>query len=170
MNKHEERIRDFIQQENLGQYSIREALTRVVKHEFGRVKALEAEHTLQALPGRFSDLVFEDHVASLYVLDWPEGDPGTEIHDHGESEGAVYIVRGTVKETFYSGSFQVVRYWHEGQVLIIPKNYVHKFEDGTRGNESCSLHLYEPPLTHMNYYKPGPGGVLVQEGGWDEVR
>jgi hypothetical protein len=168
MNDHEMRLRMFIKGEGLEERSMREVLTRVVKQEHGDIKAIAAAAELQNAPERFSDLIFEDHVTSLYELSWPPGDPGTEIHDHGESTGAVYIVRGTVKETFWANNFKVVRYWREGQVILIPKNYIHKFEDGSNGTEACSLHLYEPPLKHMNFYQDMGNGLLVPSGQWDE--
>jgi len=77
------------------------------------------------------------------------------------------VVRGTIKETFWANNFKVTRYWREGQVLVLPKGYVHKFEDASQGDEACSLHLYEPPLTHMTFYQDN-NGILVPCGYWDE--
>ena len=87
-----------------------------------------------------------------------------ELHDHGESSGAVVVASGTLTET-------TVRSTHHG-VAMISSHYVEAGEHRCFGpryvhdliNESdepaLSVHVYGPRLATMSYYEIQPGGRL----------
>src|SRR5712664_2674369 len=79
---------------------------------------------------RYAFLAYEDSRVSAWLLGWPEGNPGAEIHDHGDSCAAVSVVSGTVRETVYTPEgAQAVRHLPAGECVQIPRAYIHKFED-----------------------------------------
>ena len=117
---------------------------------------------------RYALLAYQDARVSAWLLGWPEGNPGTEIHDHGDSHAAVAVISGTVRETLYAEhGTQTVRDLPAGSIVRIPKEYIHKFEDERVGSEGLSLHLYSPPLARMGYWGYRPDGTFGRAGEWD---
>jgi hypothetical protein len=126
--------------------------------------AIDAVHSC-----RYALLAYEDARVSAWLLGWPGENPGTEIHDHGDSHAAVAVTSGTVKETLYTpNGTRTVRNLPAGECVRIPREYIHKFEDADHaGSEGLSLHLYSPPLRRMGYYGYRPDGSFARTGGWD---
>jgi len=100
-----------------------------------------------------------------WAIGWPPGGR-IELHDHGESSGAVVVATGTLTETS-------VRPTREDTALIsthrmaagehrcFGPHYVHDLiNDDDR--VAISVHVYGPRLTTMGYYELTPAGRLAQ--------
>ncbi len=104
---------------------------------------------------RQSSLLHHSEAFSAYLLEWPHENPGTEVHDHGDSKACVYVVDGTIKETVYNTHGKTaVNLLEKEQVLELDVPYIHKFECADDCKERAfSLHLYSPPLEFIQFYK-----------------
>ena len=90
-----------------------------------------------------------------WLIAWPTG--GTiDLHDHGESRGALHVISGTLVETMPwrddAKRLSLVR-------LEVPPGVTRDFDAGhvhdvrNEGSEAAlSVHVYSPPLTSMLYY------------------
>lgn len=164
-----------------------ETATRIDLGEFlARLDALDGyptEETLRDLFGAL-DLSFEDvadvarfsedryqrnllregsHYHAL-VLCWGSGQR-SPIHDHVGSLCGVYVVRGVATETVFehsaSGGFRVVSMTDhgEGSVMVSFDTDVHQVSNLQAGRELVTLHVYAPPLLHMNQYSLDDGSA-----------
>src|SRR5437867_2912964 len=52
--------------------------------------------------GRWYVRLLADEQREAWLLGWPVGE-GIELHDHGDSAGAVCVVEGTLLETYVDG-------------------------------------------------------------------
>jgi hypothetical protein len=116
---------------------------------------------------RFSEVILENEAMSVWLLAWPLEHPGTEIHDHGNSRAAVYVVSGSVKETVYTRQGNPhLRNLPEGRFVSLPATWIHKFEDQhDTGRMALTLHFYSPPLARMDFYVEQDGS-LTPTGQW----
>jgi hypothetical protein len=89
-----------------------------------------------------------------WVVAWPVGET-VELHDHGDSAGAVVLVSGTLVETSAgpdtrrrdaaSTSIQA------GGHMAFRPGHVHDFVNRGPG-PALSVHVYSPALTSMTYF------------------
>jgi predicted metal-dependent enzyme (double-stranded beta helix superfamily) len=101
-----------------------------------------------------------------WVIGWPPGG-SIELHDHGDSMGAVVVVEGELVETFVThqidGSLTTTtrrmatdRSWSMG------RRHVHDVV-----NDGCapavSVHVYAPRLTSMTHYRLDGGTLQPQK-------
>lgn len=106
-----------------------------------------------------------------WVIAWPTG--GTiDLHDHGESRGALHVISGTLVETMPwrddANRFSLVR-------LEVPAGVTRDFDAGhvhdvrNEGSETAlSIHVYSPPLTSMLYYDRFEDRLMPRERMWTE--
>jgi hypothetical protein len=72
-------------------------------------------------------------------------------HDHGDSTGAIRVLRGALVEVYLEGDD-----WHERAVrprrsIVVPPGRVHGVSNQT-ARAAVSLHVYSPPLQQMNFF------------------
>lgn len=107
-------------------------------------------------------LIAESRTFAAWVIGWPPGG-AIDLHDHGDSAGAVVIRRGSLLET------RVVR--RDRHFLSLETSDL-RAGDGARFDPGCvhdivnvrdtlavSVHVYAPRLRSMTYYAFS-GGVL----------
>ncbi len=82
--------------------------------------------------------------------------PNTECapHDHGFSEGIVWLFKGSFIENHYSLNQNLIscgpaRVWPEGSVLRVTCGDIHSMRPAKNG---MSLHIYSPPIHDMKVY------------------
>lgn len=119
------------------------------------------------VPERRWVLLAATDLFEAWAIGWPSGGK-IELHDHGESGGAVVVARGALVETR-------IRPTEHGVATVVPHHlgtgdhrtfgprYVHDIVNGGPGH-AVSVHVYGPRLTSMSYYQLSAAGRL------DEVR
>jgi predicted metal-dependent enzyme (double-stranded beta helix superfamily) len=91
-----------------------------------------------------------------YLITWPSGH-GVEVHDHGESSGAVAVVAGSLVELVArpGGGADADRYARHrlraGTVRRIPAGRIHDVVNAGRF-PATSIHVYGPALDTMTFY------------------
>jgi len=104
-----------------------------------------------------------------WLIAWPRGGR-VELHDHGESSGAVSVIAGTLVEAVPrrddSGRLSLVR--HElraGTTLGFGAGHVH---DVTNESDShaLSLHVYSPALISMTFFELSGDGLVARSLRW----
>ncbi len=98
-----------------------------------------------------------------WAIGWPPG--GTiELHDHGNSRGAVVVADGALVETTVRSTTRGValigtHHIGTGDRRRFGPRYVHDLRnDGTE--QAISVHVYGPRLTEMSYYELDGQGRL----------
>lgn len=104
-----------------------------------------------------------------WLIAWPPGGK-VELHDHGESEGALSVVTGSLVEAVprqdRKGRFSLAR--HElraGTTLGFGVGHVHDVINHS-GAHALSVHVYSPALTTMTFYDLGADGLAAREERW----
>jgi predicted metal-dependent enzyme (double-stranded beta helix superfamily) len=99
---------------------------------------------------RFSRLRIDDEI-EVWLICWMSGQD-TGLHDHGDSRGAVAVVRGSVHEERYVNRTLA----HElefaaGETLTFSPTVIHRVRHS--GDEpAVTLHAYSPPLSGSSAY------------------
>jgi hypothetical protein len=99
-----------------------------------------------------------------WVVAWPVGG-AVELHDHGDSGGAVVVASGRLVETSLrtegaggplSRTTRVVGGGH----LVFGPGHVHDLVNDGPG-PALSVHVYTPALRTMNFFERTPDGELA---------
>jgi predicted metal-dependent enzyme (double-stranded beta helix superfamily) len=103
------------------------------------------------------ELLVADHDVEAWAIYWPPG-TGVELHDHGESAGACFVVRGALVEATPDGPDIAIRSIEAGELATFPVGHVH---DVTNLGDvaAASVHVYSPPLQTMTFYAVDRGAV-----------
>lgn len=112
-----------------------------------------------ALDARAYELVeLSDHF-EVWVIHWPS-DGALQLHDHGGSSGALYVVSGSLDE----GAVSVANtYDHRsigaGQGTSFGPRYVHDVVN-SGPDVATSVHVYSPPMEKMTFFTLGAEGLV----------
>jgi hypothetical protein len=88
-----------------------------------------------------------------WLIGWPPG-TGLDLHDHGGSQGALCVVRGTLDESRLvrgSGGGVAARRLTAGTASSFGPHHVHAIHNTSPDIEALSVHVYSPPLSTMNF-------------------
>jgi hypothetical protein len=96
----------------------------------------------------------------IWAIHWPK-DRGLELHDHGGSTGALWVVEGSLDEHYVGpdGSLSrrsIVR----GGGAAFGGSYVHDVVN-SHDAPATSVHAYSPPMPSMTFYRHGGAGLTV---------
>jgi hypothetical protein len=99
-----------------------------------------------------------------FVIAWPEGG-AIDLHDHGDSAGAVVVAGGSLVETVVGhdvdGSLvAVARPVDEGGHLVFEPGHVHDIVNRGPG-PALSVHVYSPVLRSMTFFEARDDVLLV---------
>ena len=119
----------------------------------------------------------------IWLLGWREKDKDiemTDIHDHLNSEAAVYVYKGNVHEIIYAIDkeqwykdnseldFQIAaRGLMQESTITIEAPYIHLVCGKPDQQCGVTIHAYYPPLKEMNFFEE-KDGKLVKTGHWKE--
>ena len=121
----------------------------------------------------------------IWLLGWRADESNkrveeTDIHDHVDSQVAVYVHEGSVNEMIYAIDgdqwrkdsseleYHVVeRGLSQGSTVTIGAPYIHIVSGQTHQDVASTIHAYYPPLDEMNFYEER-NGKLVKVGDWKE--
>jgi len=120
--------------------------------------ALDTEERTWRLMARTPDF-------DAWLIAWPSGGK-VELHDHGNSTGAVSVISGALVEAVPcrddTGRLTLVR--HElraGATLGFGARHVHDVTNESDGH-ALSLHVYSPALTSMTFYDVAGDRLVVR--------
>ena len=143
------------------------ALTRRVAAE-----VLAGRHDVAVDPDRRSyRRLRSDDTVDVWLIGWASGQ-ATELHDHGDSLGALTVVSGVLSEQRWAphrAGIQV-RLLRAGRSQGFRLGHVHDVVN-LSSMSAISVHAYSPPLTVMSYYEvdaaaPALHRVRTSSDGW----
>ena len=96
----------------------------------------------------------------IWAIHWPQG-KGLELHDHGGSVGALWVVEGTLEEHYVRpertlGCRNIVA----GGGAAFGPLYVHDVVNA-QAAPATSVHAYSPPMESMTFYRQDERGLVV---------
>jgi hypothetical protein len=96
----------------------------------------------------------------IWAIHWPQGQ-GLELHDHGGSVGALWVVEGTLEEHYVRpeqtlGRRSIV----SGGGAAFGPHYVHDVVNA-QAAPATSVHAYSPPMASMTFYRQEERGLVV---------
>jgi predicted metal-dependent enzyme (double-stranded beta helix superfamily) len=96
----------------------------------------------------------------IWAIHWPQGQ-GLELHDHGGSVGALWVVEGSLEEHYVQPDRSLARrsIVSGGGAAFGPR-YVHDVVN-TQAAPATSVHAYSPPMESMTFYRHGSEGLTV---------
>ena len=120
---------------------------------------------MTGVTGRRWELMAASDTFEAWVIGWAPG--GTiELHDHGDSGGAVVVAGGELVETLVTekvdGSVATAtRRMATGTSWTMTSGHVHDIiNDGS--TPAISVHVYAPRLTSMTHYRLDQGVLLTE--------
>ena len=143
------------------------ALTRRVAAE-----VLAGRHDVPINPERrWYRRLRSDDTVDVWLIGWATGQ-ATELHDHGDSLGALTVVSGVLSERRWAphrGGIRV-RVLRAGRSQGFRLGHVHDVINSS-SMPAVSVHAYSPPLTVMSYYEVDTTAVALRRvrttpGGW----
>ena len=114
---------------------------------------------------RWYNLLRSDDTVDVWLITWAT-EQFAELHDHGQSLGALTVVRGSLTEDRWVPGRRALagRRLSAGHSVGFGRGYVHEVSN-PQPQAAVSVHAYSPPLTRMSYYaldagSDGAGPVL----------
>jgi hypothetical protein len=103
----------------------------------------------------------DDH--DVWLIGW-DSFQGVDLHDHGGSAGALYVIEGALLEV--STQPRVPGRLHEqslpaGTARAFGPGHVHRVVNASAA-VATSIHVYSPPLMSMDFYAVDAGRALTR--------
>ncbi|HEY3842037.1 MAG TPA: cysteine dioxygenase family protein [Acidimicrobiales bacterium] len=112
------------------------------------------------LSGRSYELLELTDDLEIWAIHWPR-DHGLELHDHGGSVGALWVVRGSLDEHYVTGQRSLARRsLVAGGGAAFGPAYVHDVVNA-HDAPATSVHAYSPPMASMTFYRQAGRALLV---------
>ena len=110
---------------------------------------------------RWYALLASTDTFEAWVIGWPVGG-ALELHDHGDSSGAIHVVRGALEEASTNRLLRTPlarARVGEGESIAFGPDHVHDVVNaGDR--PALSIHVYAPRLVSMTFYDHRPASFL----------
>ncbi len=98
----------------------------------------------------------------VWAIHWPASGH-LELHDHGGLAGALYVMEGALEESrFVAPASLVRRSITAGHGVEIAPSCLHDVIN-TGPALATSVHVYSPPLSHMNFYGHDERGTVRRQ-------
>lgn len=112
--------------------------------------------------GRWFTRIHGDEELDIWLISWVRGH-ATELHDHGDSLGALTVLSGSLDEFRWDTDQLKTRRLDAGDQATFPLGWVHDVvwaPSPAPVGPTLSVHAYSPPLAEMSYYEVtgGQGG------------
>jgi cysteine dioxygenase type I len=135
-------------------------LAELTRRYAGEVRA--GRHQVVVDPRRrWYNLLRSDDSVDVWLITWAT-EQFAELHDHGDSLGALTVVGGDLTEDRWVARPAGLRRRRlgTGRTATFGRGYVHEVSN-PGAEPAISVHAYSPPLTTMSYYalEPGPDGA-----------
>jgi cysteine dioxygenase type I len=123
-----------------------------------------AELLPRAEPGlveRSYELLELNDELEIWAIHWPQGQ-GLELHDHGGSVGALWVIEGTLEEHYVRPERTIgCRSIVAGGGAAFGPHYVHDVVNA-QAAPATSVHAYSPPMASMTFYRQEAQGLVVE--------
>jgi hypothetical protein len=97
----------------------------------------------------------------IWAIHWPQ-DQGLELHDHGGSSGALWVVAGElVEHVVAAGGGLSQRRIAVGGGSAFGPSWIHDVVN-TSDVPATSVHVYSPPMPSMTFYRQEASGLKVE--------
>jgi quercetin dioxygenase-like cupin family protein len=111
---------------------------------------------------RVYEQIWGDEEVNAWVICWSE-DQDTGFHDHDESEAAIAVVDGRVREDrLRIGRPSRSNTFGPGSVFTVPAVAIHRVLHAGDA-PAVTIHAYSPPLVRTGAYRIGDDGELERE-------
>ncbi len=136
------------------------ALLDLAKEHAGSTGAWAEEDTA-SLTERSYELVSLTDDVEVWVIHWPAGGR-LQLHDHGGSSGAFWVVGGTLEERYLTDDRSLAhRRIGAASGAGFGARYVHDVRNGGTA-PATSVHAYSPPMPGMTFYRTSPTGLVAE--------
>ncbi|HEX3793446.1 MAG TPA: hypothetical protein VHV57_02985 [Acidimicrobiales bacterium] len=127
------------------------ALLDLLQSYVAEMAGLVAPPGPDLLERRYELLELTDEL-EIWAIHWPK-DRGLELHDHGGSNGALWVVKGALEEHSIErdGSLSNRSIPRGGGAAFGPA-YVHDVVNVEEA-PATSVHVYSPPMASMTFYR-----------------
>jgi Cysteine dioxygenase type I len=113
------------------------------------------------LPTRSYELLELTDDLEIWAIHWPR-DQGLELHDHGGSSGALWVVDGALEEhSLGRGGGLIHRTLEVGGGSAFGPTHIHDVVN-TGDVPATSVHVYSPPMASMTFYRREGSGLVVE--------
>ena len=117
-----------------------------------------ASHDLSARSYELLELTDD---LEIWAIHWPK-DQGLELHDHGGSSGALWVVDGALEEhSVGQGGGLIHRTLGVGGGSAFGPGHIHDVVN-TGDVPATSVHVYSPPMASMTFYRQEGAGLVVE--------
>ena len=97
----------------------------------------------------------------VWVIHWPI-DGLLQLHDHGDSSGALWVVSGSLEEgTVPTGRRYERQRIEAGRGISFRPEHIHDVVN-TGSEIATSVHVYSPPMEKMTFFTLGPAGLVPE--------
>ena len=117
-----------------------------------------ASHDLSARSYELLELTDD---LEIWAIHWPK-DQGLELHDHGGSSGALWVVDGALEEhSLGRGGGLIHRTLEVGGGSAFGPSHIHDVVN-IGDVPATSVHVYSPPMASMTFYRQEGPGLVVE--------
>ncbi len=111
---------------------------------------------------RAYELIEQTDIYEVWAIHWPTGGH-LELHDHGGSGGALYVAKGELVESRLVAPASLLRRSiTAGHGVEVPPLCLHDVINSGPA-PATSVHVYSPPLSHMNFYAQDELGTVRRQ-------
>ena len=112
---------------------------------------------------RWFTRIHGDDRLDIWLISWVPGH-ATELHDHGDSLGALTVLSGSLDEFHWDGTELARRRLDAGDQAAFSRGWVHDVVWAPSApGPTLSVHAYSPPLVEMSYYDVAPDNTLRRQ-------
>ncbi|HEY2213649.1 MAG TPA: cysteine dioxygenase family protein [Acidimicrobiales bacterium] len=112
------------------------------------------------LTSRSYELLELTDTIEIWAIHWPK-DEGLELHDHGGSVGALWVLDGTLEEHYVTPEKSLARRsLVSGGGAAFGPRYIHDVVN-TLEAPATTVHAYSPPMPSMTFYRLEQGQLNV---------
>ncbi|MEZ0384449.1 MULTISPECIES: cysteine dioxygenase [Mycobacteriaceae] len=112
---------------------------------------------------RWFTRIHGDERLDIWLISWVPGH-ATELHDHGDSLGALTVLSGALDEFHWDGTQLAQRRLDAGDQASFSRGWVHDVVWApSLSGPTLSVHAYSPPLVEMSYYDVAPDNTLRRQ-------
>jgi len=113
-----------------------------------------------ALTERRYELLELTDELEIWAIHWPQN-RRLELHDHGATVGALWVMAGTLEEHYIQADRTVARRTlAAGGGTAFGPTYIHDVVNAAPA-PATSVHAYSPPMPSMTFYRQEVRGLVV---------
>jgi Cysteine dioxygenase type I len=132
-----------------------------VLQDYVRENAAVLPAAAPGLTERSYELLELNDDLEIWAIHWPK-DQALQLHDHGGSSGAIWVMEGSLEEHYVTAERSLARRSIVvGGGIAFGRHYVHdvvNVDDAV----ATSVHAYSPPMASMTFYRHTRSGPVAE--------